>query len=307
MKFTIAIPAYKARYLKECIDSVLAQTVRDFELIIVNDASPEDIDSVVNSYTDSRIRYYTNEVNFGAEHVVDNWNKCLSYARGEYFVLFGDDDLMEPNYLEEFALLIDKYPTLDVFHCSSYIINELSEKIEISPSWPEFETVYENIWHRISVKRLQFISDFVYKTSTLKDNNGFYKQPLAWASDDISSYIAANKKGIAHTNKAVFCYRRNSSTISNTGSIDLKLKAIKLEIEWIKNLNNDIPENFNDKIIQNNILDYLSVYHNKKRILTISNYMKLGFFKGASKVLLLSDFNLKEKGYVILTYFKKSF
>ena len=50
MKFSIAIPAFKAKYLKECIDSILAQTYKDFELIIVNDASPEDIDSVVKPY-----------------------------------------------------------------------------------------------------------------------------------------------------------------------------------------------------------------------------------------------------------------
>lgn len=51
MKFTIAIPAYKRTFLKECIDSILAQTYKDFELIIINDASPEDLDSVVEFTT----------------------------------------------------------------------------------------------------------------------------------------------------------------------------------------------------------------------------------------------------------------
>src|SRR5690606_28530398 len=110
MKFSIGIPAFKARFLKECIDSILSQTFSDFELIIVNDASPENIDDIVKNYSDSRIRYYVNEKNFGAEQVVDNWNKCLSYALGDYFVLMGDDDLMMPNYLYEFSKLIDRYP-----------------------------------------------------------------------------------------------------------------------------------------------------------------------------------------------------
>lgn len=62
MKFSIAIPAFKAKYLKECIDSILAQTYKDFELIIVNDASPENIDSVVKPYlSQAKIRYYKNE------------------------------------------------------------------------------------------------------------------------------------------------------------------------------------------------------------------------------------------------------
>ena len=62
-KFSITIPAYKRTYLQECIDSILGQTYTDFELIIVNDASPEDLDSIVNSFSDSRIRYYKNEKN----------------------------------------------------------------------------------------------------------------------------------------------------------------------------------------------------------------------------------------------------
>lgn len=46
--FSIMIPVYKPQYLEECIDSILAQTYRDFELILVNDGSPYDIDSIVN-------------------------------------------------------------------------------------------------------------------------------------------------------------------------------------------------------------------------------------------------------------------
>lgn len=61
MKFSITIPAYKTAYLKECIESILAQTYTNFELIIVNDASPEDLTSIVHSFDDSRIRYYINE------------------------------------------------------------------------------------------------------------------------------------------------------------------------------------------------------------------------------------------------------
>ena len=64
MKYTIAIPAYKSEFLKDCIQSILVQTFEDFELIIVNDASPENIDEVVHSFSDHRIRYYKNEENF---------------------------------------------------------------------------------------------------------------------------------------------------------------------------------------------------------------------------------------------------
>ena len=74
IKFSVTIPAYKDRYLKETIDSVLAQTYQNYEIVIVNDASPYDLDSIVQQYTDQRIRYFKNEKNCGAKNVVDNWN-----------------------------------------------------------------------------------------------------------------------------------------------------------------------------------------------------------------------------------------
>ena len=112
--FTIAIPAYKRRFLKEAIDSVIAQTYSHFELVIVDDASPDDLFSVVSQYEDDRIRYYRNEVNIGAVNVVDNWNKCLKYSTGDYIICMGDDDRLLPCCLEELVTLMDKYPGLGV-------------------------------------------------------------------------------------------------------------------------------------------------------------------------------------------------
>ena len=57
---SIGIPAYKATYLKEAIDSVLNQTYTKFELIIVNDKSPENIEEIISTYNDKRIRYSSN-------------------------------------------------------------------------------------------------------------------------------------------------------------------------------------------------------------------------------------------------------
>ncbi len=88
--FTIGIPAFKGTYLKDCIDSILAQTTTDFELVIINDASPDPIHELVQNYDDERIRYYENDHNIGAEHVVQNWNRCLEHAKGKYIVLMGD-------------------------------------------------------------------------------------------------------------------------------------------------------------------------------------------------------------------------
>ncbi|MEJ0106415.1 MAG: glycosyltransferase [Bacteroidota bacterium] len=164
----------------------------------------ERLEEIVQSFNDDRIIYFYNDQNTGAENVVDNWNKCLEKAKGDFFVLMGDDDQMESSYLEEFALLIEAYPELDIYHCRTRIIDENSQKIDLTSSWPEYESIYDNILHRFEYGRLQFISDFVYRTLALRKNGGFYKLPLAWGSDDISAFIAIGDKGIAHNNKTLF-------------------------------------------------------------------------------------------------------
>jgi len=277
--FSIGIPAYKAKFLKECIDSIFAQTYTNFELIIVNDASPENIDEIVHQYSDERIQYYVNIQNVGAEHVVDNWNKCLSYAKGDYFILMGDDDKMEPQYLDEFTKLIDKYPDLNVYHCRSYIINEESQKIALTRSWPEFESVYDNMWHRINYCRNQYISDFVYKRNVLVEQGGFYKLPLAWASDDISAYIAMKNKGIAHINIPLLNYRVNAQTISLTGSPKLKLKAVLLEEKWFLSFLKQVPEKDIDKIIHSSICKTKSVFFYERKVFFIVQLLNEQFMK----------------------------
>lgn len=271
--FSIGIPAYKATYLEECISSILAQTETSFELIIINDCSPEPLKQVVERFSDPRIYYFENDKNCGAIDVVDNWNKCLQKASGEFFVLMGDDDTLEPDYLQEFVRLIAVYPDLDVYHCRTAIINEESRRISLTPSWPEYETVYDNIWHRLELHRIQFISDFIYRRATLVANGGFYKLPLAWASDDLTAYIASANKGIAHTNRAVFNYRKNRINISTTGNAEYKMKAIIAEQSWFDDFLRNIPESESDKLIRVNILNRLPEYiqHRKRRTLTDSH------------------------------------
>lgn len=265
-KFSIGIPAYKSKYLKECIDSCLAQTYFNFELIIVNDASPEDIDQITLSYTDTRISYYKNEKNYGAEHVVNNWNKCLQYATGDFFVLLGDDDRMEVNYLEVINELILKYSNLDIYHCRTKIIDEFSQTIMYTSSWPEFESVYENIYHRMFHQRNQFISDFIYRTDSLKSQGGFYYLPLAWASDDVTAYIMCGEKGIAHTNVPIFNYRQSNLTITQSGDLGLKIKALNLEQKWFESFLKKAPTNSFDTYFYHYICNNLVQNFKTKKV-----------------------------------------
>lgn len=227
IKFSIIIPAYKAKFLKECIDSILAQTYNEYELIILNDASPENIESIILAYDNSRIRYYKNSVNVGAVNVVDNWNKCLEYVNGDYVICMGDDDRLLPNCLYEYNRLITAYPGMGVYHAWTEIINEDSEIIDMQEPRPLWESVYSMAYFRIK-GRCQYIGDFLFDVKDLKAKGGFVKRPLAWGSDDATVWIAAKDTGIVNSQIPMFQYRINSNTITNTSNTEIKIKAIKM-------------------------------------------------------------------------------
>ena len=249
MKFSIAIPTFKSTFLKECIDSVLAQSYKDFEVIIVNDHSPENISNVVSQFSDVRIKYYENEIGFGAEDVVGNWNKCLEYATGEYFICIGDDDRLKPNCLSDYAALIKAFPNLDVFHTMTDVIDENTTLIKSLEKRPMYETVYEMIWKRWK-GRSMFIGDYLYKVSTLKEHGGFFHLPFAWGSDAISAYIAAIPRGIANTQVPGFQYRINRQSISRRyDNIAGKIQALIKERTWFEEFFKVEPSEENDKRI----------------------------------------------------------
>lgn len=96
---TIAIPTYnRARtYLRACLESALQQTYPNIEIVVADNGSTDDTEAVVRSYDDPRIRYYRQRKNIAPN---DNFNFCLRQARGSYFLLLLDDELIDHDFLE---------------------------------------------------------------------------------------------------------------------------------------------------------------------------------------------------------------
>jgi glycosyltransferase involved in cell wall biosynthesis len=109
-RVSIGVPVYNGEnYLAEAIDSVLAQTYTDFELIICDNASTDRTEEICRRYADadSRIRYYRNPRNLGASA---NFGLTFELATGEYFRWLAHDDVLMPEYLERCVAALDREP-----------------------------------------------------------------------------------------------------------------------------------------------------------------------------------------------------
>lgn len=106
-KLSFILPAWKGCFLNEAIGSIVSQSSHDWELVVVDDCSPDPIREIVESFADSRIRYYRNPENIGGKDLVKQWNHCIKYAKGDWIVLAADDDLYRPTFCEEVLRLAE--------------------------------------------------------------------------------------------------------------------------------------------------------------------------------------------------------
>lgn len=265
IKYSIAIPAYKKTYLSQCIDSILAQTYSNFEIIIVDDHSPENLKEVVQKYQDRRIIYHRNDTGFGGKNVVGNWNKCLEYAQGDYLICMGDDDMLSPDCLATYTTLITKNPGLSLYHIRTLIIDEDANCIDIQESRPEKESVYSMIWHLWRGRR-QFIGDWLFHLESLKEKGGFFYLPYAWEADHICAFSAAQHTGVANADSIGFLYRENKQCITKKTDNTLdKLYSIRKAKEWYMEFLQKVPQNDIDIIYQSLLLNSID-RHFKKRM-----------------------------------------
>ena len=100
-KLAIIIPAYKACFFREVLDSIVRQSNRDFTVYIGDDASPDDLESIVSDYKDKLdIFYFRFEQNWGGRDLVAHWERCIELSDEPLVWLFSDDDLMPPDAVE---------------------------------------------------------------------------------------------------------------------------------------------------------------------------------------------------------------
>lgn len=122
-RVSIGMPVYNGElFLKEALDSILAQTFEDFEVIISDNASTDKTQEICKLYStrDERVKYYRNEQNIGGAR---NFNRVFELATGEYFKWAAHDDICAPECLEKCVEVLDQNPAVGLCYTKTKLIN----------------------------------------------------------------------------------------------------------------------------------------------------------------------------------------
>lgn len=122
---SILMPVYHtAPYLREAIDSMLSQTFTDFELIVLNDCSPDNAEEILDTYNDPRIVRYRGEKNVGLSNVL---NIGIELARGKYIARMDSDDISLPNRLQVQVDYLEAHPEIDLVSVGMQLFGDNDE------------------------------------------------------------------------------------------------------------------------------------------------------------------------------------
>lgn len=298
---SVVVTVYNGeKYLVECLDSILSQSLNNIEIICVDDASTDDTAKILSEYQD-KITIITNEVNCMAG---ESRNKGLQSARGEYVIFLDADDIYEPYMLEkaynkakaseaDICIFKEDLFTDSLEKCSGYaysecLMKELGECDFFSPS--ELTDAIFSLWNGWAWDKL-FRRDFILQT-------GLKFQNLQSSNDAYFVHAAmASARKISLLNEVLVHHRiGNSTSISNTRdnaweSCLLYLKELKLYLS-----RNGLVDTYKKSYV-NWSLDFL--YWNYQT-LNDANRVKLAT---AIKDFLINDLNIQK--YNIETFYNK--
>ena len=208
-KTSVIMPAYNAeKYIREAIDSILNQTFKDFEFIIVNDGSTDSTKTIIESYVDPRIKIINHNTNQGI-YISRNWG--LKIAQGEFIANFDSDDISMKNRLEEQLSFMMKYPDIvvigswmemmDMKFSKTYIL-----KYNCDPAIIKWDQILKN--------QISNPASFFRKKTI--DEVGYYRKKYKYAGDyDFWSRISRKYK-MSNISKALVRQRVHNKSITGT-------------------------------------------------------------------------------------------
>lgn len=208
---SILMPVYKtAPYLREAMDSILSQTFTDFELIILNDCSPDHAEEVVDTYTDPRIVRYRGEKNVGLSNIL---NVGIGMARGKYIARMDSDDISFPDRLKIQVSFLENHPEIDLVSAGMQLFGA-KEEIWLREQNPE-KVKIEALFHSPILH-----ASSMWRRSRFEDNGLRFRQEMV-PSEDYDLWSRALVKGLKLVNLRQVLYKYRIHPAQATTRTDL--------------------------------------------------------------------------------------
>ena len=236
-RLAIIIPAYKATFLYATLDSIAAQTCKDFTLYVGDDCSPEPIGNIVEKYRDKINLFYQRfDTNLGSKDLVAQWERCIAMSHDEpYIWLFSDDDVMEPNCVEQLLKTIDEIGGIyDLYHFDVEEINEEGNVTKALPEYPSVLSAYEFYKGKTTGRYRSYVVENVFSRRVYQQAGGFKNFDLAWGSDVATWCIFSGSKGMCKIPDAHVCWRRSSQNITPDTTRDVAERKVMAEVAFLE-------------------------------------------------------------------------
>lgn len=228
---SVILPVYNGeKYLNESIKSILSQTHKNFELIIINDGSKDKSDHEIRKFlNDKRIKYFSRE-NKGLVHTL---NEAINYSSGDYIARMDQDDICNPERLQK-QLNFMKTQNIDICGSSYEVINEIGTKIKTVKS------LNENFEIFLSAMMVPFIHPSVMFRNFFKEKDIFYGNNSKVEAEDYDLWTKLYGKNLVfgNVNDFLIKYRILNSSMSRIN----KIKIFKEVYLSCKNFNRTYRE-----------------------------------------------------------------
>lgn len=283
VKVSVVIPIYNVEtYLKDCLDSVLNQSLTDIEIICVNDGSTDNSLNILEEYAENDERMTViNQKNAG--HAVAT-NIGMTYATGEYLFLMDSDDIIEYNALElTYEKAKEKEVDFVIFKAINY--DDAKGKYYETKSYSMkeiYNKVRGNVFSYEDIKELIFSMSVtpwskLYNRKFIVDNNIIFPEGLIFDDNVFFWEVLFNAEKIVFLNEFLFTRRFYSTSSTNKGDLRF-LDSIKInELIW-KTFRKYGHFDYHKNDLYNNMI--LSIYN---RYTKIKNEYKDIFFKEMQK------------------------
>lgn len=235
---SIVVPAYKPDFLAAALQSLVAQSVHDFDVLVADDCSPYALADIVREYQGRlRIAYHRFPDNLGGRSLAAQWSRSVRLARSSWIWLFSDDDLADANCVEVLlsALASPAAQTTRLFHFNTRVVDAAGTVIRETTRFPSLLSAKQFLHGRMTMRYSSFACEYVFSMAAFDEIGGFVDFPAGWCSDDASWIALAGDRAIVTLDGAMVSWRRSARNISSPSSLlgQQKADAMIAYIEWL--------------------------------------------------------------------------